>query len=143
MSAVVVRVSRRFDVTPERVFDAWLDPATVGRWLFARPDGAMQGVEIHAGVGGGFTIVERRAQGDAAHYGRYVEIDRPQRLVFLFAVEPGDAGDRVTVEIVRDGDGCVLTLTHEMSPEYASYEPQTRSGWAMVLDSLARQLDHA
>ncbi len=143
MSAVVVRVSRRFDASPERVFDAWLDPATVGRWLFATADGVMQRVEIDPRVGGGFTIVERRAQGDAAHYGRYLEIDRPHRLVFRFAVEPDDEGDNVTVEIVADGSGCVLTLTHEMSPEYASYEPQTRNGWTMVLDSLARQLNHA
>ena len=33
---VVVRVSRRFDVAPERVFDAWLDPRSAGKWPLTR-----------------------------------------------------------------------------------------------------------
>lgn len=140
MNAVVVRVSRRFEASPERVFDAWLDPDTAGRWLFATADGAMQRVEIDPRVGGRFTIVERRTQGDAAHYGRYLEIDRPRRLVFAFAVEPDAEGDRVSVEIEPDGHSCVLTLTHALAPRYADYADRTRSGWGNVLDALARHL---
>ena len=41
-----VRVSRRFESPPDRVFDAWLDPARAGRWLFASSSGRMVRVEI-------------------------------------------------------------------------------------------------
>ncbi len=36
-----VRVTREFNFPPERVFDAWLDPKTAGKWLFATPIGKM------------------------------------------------------------------------------------------------------
>jgi len=30
---VNVRVTHRFNTSPERVFDAWLDPEMIGRWM--------------------------------------------------------------------------------------------------------------
>lgn len=137
---VVLTVARDFAAPAERVFDAWLDPGDARRFLFATPGGAMQRVDIDARVGGGFTIVERRGEVDAGHYGRFVEIDRPRRLVFLFAADPAGPDDgwtRVTIEIAGTATGCRLTLTHEMAPEWADYEARTRDGWTMILASLA------
>ncbi|MDR0181849.1 SRPBCC family protein [Lysobacter arvi] len=141
MNPVTVRVSRRFDASCERVFDAWLDPATLGRWLYATADGQMMRVEVDPRVGGGYTIVERRPGGEAAHYGRYLEIDRPRRLVLTLSLSPDGDGDRITVDIAPDGDGCVLTLAHEMAAEYAPYADRTEHGWTTILASLARHLD--
>ncbi|MDF7777592.1 SRPBCC domain-containing protein [Sphingomonas sp. AOB5] len=143
MSApVILTIVRDFAAAPERVFDAWLDPADAGRFLFATPDGEMVKVEIDARVGGHASIVERRPSGDAAHRLRYEVIDRPRRLVFLFAADPAEEGEwtRVTIDIVAKGAGCTLTLTHEMDPQWAAYEQQTRSGWTMILASLSRTL---
>lgn len=88
MSSVTVRVNRRFEASAERVFDAWLDPATLGRWLYATQGGQMLRVDVDPRVGGAYAIVERRPDGDAAHYGRYLEIDRPRRLVLTLALDP-------------------------------------------------------
>ena len=140
---VILTVARHIAAPPERVFDAWLDPAQAGRFLFATPGGAMQTVEIDARVGGRALIVERRAQGDARHRLRYEIIERPHRLTFLFAADPAPEGEwtRVTIEIAADGAGSRLTLTHEMAPQWAAYEEQTRHGWTMILDSLARIME--
>ncbi|MGO4221910.1 SRPBCC domain-containing protein [Lysobacter sp. TAF61] len=138
MSAVVVRVSRHFDAAPGRVFDAWLDPSSAGRWLFATEDGQMQRVQIEPRVGGGYAIVERRGDVDAGHFGQYLQIDRPHRLVFtLGMVEDGSGGDRIAVEIVDEGKGSLLSLSHEMAAENAQYAERVDSGWKMVLDGLA------
>jgi len=131
-----VTVERRIAAPPETVFDAWLDPAGVGSWLFATPDGVMEKVDIDARVGGGFTIVERRGDDLAEHFGEYVEIDRPRLLAFDFWTSMGEERTRVTVTIAADGDGSLLTLTHE--GVWADYEAQTRKGWAMILEGLAR-----
>jgi len=141
---IVLELSRRYEVPPEMVFDAWLDPGMARRFLFATPDGEMQQVDIDARVGGRFTIVERRPGGDAAHYGEYLEIERPYRLAFSFATEPDAPGDRVTVAVVPAGDeGSELTLRHELSPEWAAYEDRTRRGWSDILDTLGTYLQTA
>jgi uncharacterized protein YndB with AHSA1/START domain len=136
----VLRVSRSFDASPERVFDAWLDPATAGKWLFATPTGQMVRLEIDARPGGSFLIVERRDGEDVEHKGEYVELDRPSRIVFTFAVPRySSLVTRVELDLVSAGSGCDLTLTHEgVLAEWAS---STEAGWRGILDGLAASLD--
>ena len=135
---VTVTVERRFAAAPEQVFDAWLDREAVGAWLFRTPDGVPDRVEVDARVGGGFRVDERRGDDIACHYGEYLVIDRPRRLVFDFWTSFSDARTRVSIAIAPDGDGSLLTLTHE--GVWADYENRTRSGWAMMLDGLERVL---
>ncbi|HET7456513.1 MAG TPA: SRPBCC family protein [Gemmatimonadaceae bacterium] len=136
---LTVRVTRRFDATPERVFDAWLDPRTAGKWLFATPTGRMVRVDIDARVGGAFTFVDRRNGEDVAHEGEYLDIDRPRRLVFLFAVPRySSQRTRIEVEIEPHGTGCVLTLAQDGVPP--EMESRTVAGWSGVLDALARTI---
>jgi len=139
---IVLTVSRDIAAPPERVFDAWLDPEIARHFLFATPDGAMLTCEIDARVGGRGLIVERRATGDARHRLLFEEIDRPRRLVFLFAADPAEEGQwtRVTIAIAATTAGSRLTLTHEMDPAWAAYEEQTRHGWTMILDTLSRTI---
>lgn len=139
---IKVSVTRRFSASPERVFDAWLDPAKACKFLFATPTGEMVRTEIDARVGGKFIIVDRRDGQDAEHFGEYLEIDRPRRLVFVYGVEMySEAVDRVTVEIVPLDSGCELTLIHEMDPEYAEYTSRAEQGWTGILKGLAAALD--
>jgi uncharacterized protein YndB with AHSA1/START domain len=140
---VVLTLRRDFAAPAARVFDAWLSPEEAPRFLFATPDGTMIRCDIDARVGGGFTLTERRATGDAEHRSHYLEIDRPRRLVFLFAAAPAAEGEwtKVTIDIADAAGGCTLTLIHEMDPQWAAYEDQTRKGWTMILESLARTLE--
>jgi uncharacterized protein YndB with AHSA1/START domain len=134
-----VKVIRHFSASPERVFDAWLDPDYAGKWLFATPTGTMTRVEIDPRVGGKFTIVDRRDGEDIEHVGEYLEIDRPRRLVFTFGVPKFSSQfTRVIIDIIPSETGCELTLTHEgVLPDYAE---RTEMGWGMILDGLAATL---
>ena len=137
-ATATVQVSRHFAASPERVYDAWLDPHHAGRWLFRTADGVLERCEIDARVGGRFRIDERRGDEIAEHYGEYVALDRPRRLAFDFWTSFSDERTRVTIDITPDGDGSLLTLTHE--GVWADYEDRTRQGWTMILDGLARAL---
>ena len=140
-TTATVRATHRYDATPERVFDAWLDPTVAGRFLFATPSGTMIKAETDPRVGGHFTFVDRRPDmGDVEHVGTYLEIDRPRRLVFEFAVpayEP--TRTKITLEFAPDGGGCALTLVHE--GVFEEYVQQTEGGWGMILGNLERTLE--
>jgi uncharacterized protein YndB with AHSA1/START domain len=136
---VTVRVARSIEGPLERVFDAWLDPASAGKWLFATPEGEMVKVEIDPRPGGRFLFVDRRNGEDIEHSGEYLAIDRPRKLAFNFVV-PKFSEERSLVELdfeQTDG-GTDLKLSHAgVLPEYAA---RTEEGWLAILDGLARQL---
>ena len=67
MATIVVRAS------PEKVFDAWLDPAKAANFL-AAGDTVAKDIEIDAREGGAFRIVMSRQDMGIEHRGRYVLI---------------------------------------------------------------------
>jgi len=137
---VVVRVSRRFTAAPERVFDAWLDPRMIRRWMFGARlrDEEILRVAIDARVGGTFSFLVRREGVELDHVGTYREVDRPRRLVFTWGVGAESGDDSVvTVEIAPLAAGCELTLTHVMDAKWAEYAARTEAGWTRMLDVMA------
>ena len=101
-----LRMSRRLDASPERVFDAWVDPKVAAKWLFTSPTSESHSTELDVRVGGGWTIIDRRDGVDYRAIGEYLEIDRPRRLVFTFGMPQFAEGfARVAVEIAADGTG--------------------------------------
>jgi uncharacterized protein YndB with AHSA1/START domain len=136
---VTARVTHRFEVTAERVFDALLDVEKARRFMFATPTGQMVRAEIDPRVGGAFCFIDRRDGEDVVHTGEYLELDRPRRLVFSFVVDGSDAS-QVTIDIAPLERGCELTLTHEMLAEWAAYVEQTEAGWSSILNALDETL---
>ena len=141
---VTVRVTHRYTASPERVFDAWLDPAMLGRWMFG-PDVRNEEIvrlSLDARVGGTFSFVVRRQGDEIEHIGEYLEIDRPRRLAFTWGIK-ADSNDfsRVVIDIARRDQGTDLTLTHELHPDWADYAARTEAGWTTMLDALAKALN--
>lgn len=128
-----VQVSRSIDASPETVFDAWLEPAMMRRWMFHSAPNQICKVDNEGVVGGTFSIVERNGDDEIDHFGRYLELRRPSKLVFSLRVPklyPGET--MVTVGIEAAVHGCDVTLTQTgVSPEVAE------SGWRNMLESLA------
>ena len=135
-----VRVTHRYKAPPEIVFDAFFDVNLAKKFMFATPDGEMVKAELDPRVGGKFNFTDRRPEhGDVEHVGTWLEIDRPRRLVFEFAVPQYDPGKTVvTIEIAPDGDGSVLTLSHD--GVFEDYLAQTQKGWTMILANLETAL---
>lgn len=139
----IVRVTRRFNASPERVFDAWLDTAMIGRFMFGAHlrDEQVVSLSNEPCVGGRFSYKVTRQGQLIDHMGTYCELDRPRRLVFTWGVDR-EENDKsiVTIEIRPDGNGCVLTLTHRIDPAFADYAERTEQGWSKITGDLANAL---
>jgi len=131
-----IRVTHRFSVPPDRVFDAWLDPAVAGKWLFATASRPIARVAIDARVEGSFRFVDRHEREQVEYSGEYVEIERPRRLAFTLSA-PYES--RVVVRILPRKSGCDLELIHEnVPPDRAGH---TEARWTGILYGLGVMLE--
>ena len=145
---IQLQVRRHFTASPERVFDAWLDPALLGQWMMGPGvrDEVLLRMAVDARVGGTFSFFVRRGEVELDHVGTYLELVRPRRLVFTWAVQVGAAPlsaediSQVTLDFAPRGGGCDLTLTHVMDAKWAEYARRTEAGWTTMLGGLERML---
>ena len=127
-----VEVSTTIRAPRERVFDAWLTPDRMARFLCAG-DTHVANLEVDARVGGAFRIVMASARGSSDHHGRYLEICRPERLRFTWA-SPATKGADTDVTVTFDSveEGTRVTLVQVGLPDARAVE-QHQWGWRSIL----------
>ena len=136
---VEIRLAQHFVASAELVFDAWVDPAVAGQWLFATASRPASRVTIDARAGGEFLFESRHHGEDVVQAGRYVEIERPRRLAFTLPAGPrSSALTRVRVEIEAEETGCRLTIVHESV--LRDEAPRVEGRWAGMLYGLSTML---
>ncbi len=141
---VAVRITHRYQAPPERVFDAWLNPEMLARWMFGPDvrDEKILRLSIDARVGGTYSFLVRRGTEEIDHIGTYIEIDRPRRLVFTWGIAgESDEQSTVSIDIISLGPGCELTLIHELDPKWRDYVRSAEEAWEEMLGILAMALD--
>jgi uncharacterized protein YndB with AHSA1/START domain len=142
-SKIEARVAHRFKASDDRVYDAWLSPAQAQLWMAASLKslglaGDIQRVEIDARVGGKFFFSDLRDGTEARHWGNYLELDRPRKIVFTWIVDESEEANPsvVTLTIEPEADGCLVTIVHEMDAKWIEFIAQTESGWARMLHAV-------
>jgi glutathione S-transferase len=124
----------------ERVFDAWLTPDRLARFLCAG-DSHVASVEVDARVGGSFHVVMASDRGRHDHRGRYLEITRPERLRFSWvSTATNDAETIVTVTFETIEEGTRVTLVHVGLPD-ATAAARHETGWQSILRKCQQALD--
>lgn len=124
-----VRVERRIAARPSVVFAYLTESARWARWQGTSAD-------IEPRVGGRFRMT--MVNGLVAE-GRFVELVPDRRVRFTWgwqghpSVPPGSS--TVEIDLVDDGDGTLLTLTHSGLPP--DERPVHATGWAHYLPRLA------
>ena len=133
--ASVLVIRRTIPAPRARVFDAWLDPVKLAR--FMRPPSVTSATaEVDPRVGGRFRVVMNHERGVADHWGEYLEIDPPSRLSFTWSSSSTDGQPTtVTVELHERADGGTdLVLTHRGLPDRAVDAHQR--GWGAIVREL-------
>jgi uncharacterized protein YndB with AHSA1/START domain len=133
-------LKRRYNAPPAKVFSAWTDPKKLGRW-FCPPANEPLVAESDARVGGRYRIVVRAPSGEEHDVsGTFREVVPDRKLVFTWAWRTTPERESlVTVELEGDGEGTLLTLTHERFYDEAARD-RHQAGWGAILDRLAREL---
>lgn len=150
-----VEIQETFEAPRERVFDAWVRPELLARWF--APHGCSLYIEhLDARTGGSFHWCIRNPDfGECWTIGSYVEVVRPERIVFTSVIAdasgqpatpesqghdpewPAETDVRVTFE-ERDGQ-TVVTLQQSVSEELAK-RTGAHPSWLEMLGRLSRLL---
>ena len=135
----VVRVERVLPAPPDVVFEAWTDPDSLRVWM-APGERTVADAECDPRVGGAFRIVMINDDGAMEHTGRYLELDRPRKIVFTWRSAATDMLEtEVTVDLAELGAGTRMVITHRgLTSEQA--RDNHRDGWSAIADKFARVL---
>lgn len=125
-----VEVAVRIDASPETVFDFFTDPDKKVQWMG-------RAAELDPRPGGLYRV---DINGRNIARGEFVELDRPNRVVFTWGWESEESPVRPgssTVEILLapDGDGTQLRLLHRDLPDEAARTAH-RGGWEHYAERL-------
>lgn len=129
-------LKRRLAASPARVYAAWTEPSQIVGWFC--PTGAkVLFAETDVRVDGCFRVAFQTPDGETHDVrGTYLEVAPDAKLVFTWAwITMPDRESRVTVALRPDGDGCMLTLIHEMLADEAARDGHV-TGWNGALDKL-------
>ena len=119
---------------PEIVFDAWVKPELVQKWLFVSSESELIETDLNVTPQGRFSLVElnNKTNERMTHEGTYLEIERPSRLVFTLAdSQHSDEEVTVTVEIAPAEPGSELTLY-----QTGISETTTEEAWKHMLEQM-------
>jgi len=129
-------LTRQLPFPPERVFDAWLDPKMMARFMLPCEGGLVPEAMSEARVGGQFRVVMQPPGTDGIpHSGTYRVIDRPKRIEFTWVSPYSVDGSVVTLDFAPKDGGCELTLRHVRFSSEQSRDGHS-AGWTTILDQL-------
>lgn len=112
-----VRISRVYDATPERLWQAYTNPEEIMQWWRNTT------IDKHDfKVGGEWRFVDHGQNGDEEHgfHGEFKEIDEPRKIVRTFEYEPW-AGHVLTESVAFEPQGDNQTLVTTIS-KYANLD---------------------
>ncbi|HEY0699351.1 MAG TPA: SRPBCC family protein [Micromonospora sp.] len=136
----IIRMSRDFAATPERLLRAHTDPALFARWV--GPDGMTTRItHWDARTGGSWRYVAERDGTEYGFRGCFHEV-RPDRIVQTFTFE-GDP-DGVALETLRFedlGDGRTRLRTQSLVDSIEGRDAWLRSGMEVGVDEGYAKLD--
>ena len=136
-----LRLVRVFNAPRERVFDAWVVEQNFIQWM-CPSNVHVDEVKLDVQPGGAWHLRGRNASRNFVTSGKYVEVKRPERLVFTWAhhadgdfTKPRGHETTVRVELSALGSKTELTLIHGSFADVPSFDGH-RKGWTGSFDKL-------
>ncbi len=151
----LVRIEQTFDAPREQIFDAWVQKDRLEEWF--APDGCTLHIaRLDVREGGGYHwCIKNPSFGDCWTIGSYLEVRRPERLVFTATIADKDGIPRtpesqghdaawprdttIRVTFTERAGRTIVTLEQDVSEHLAKHTGAYPS-WLQMLDRLRRQV---
>ncbi len=149
-----LEVRRTIAASRERVFEAFARQEQMDRWMCRDvASHVIKYLQFDFRVGGGFALDIRTPDGQIyLHRSTYVEIKRPEKIVFTWNFEHTDEGGHkvmhhpeetiVTVELLARGASTEVVLTHDLGATSAKVRGDYQQGWTGCLEKLAEAVQN-
>lgn len=136
MTELSVQLTKTINAPIEKVFDAWLNAETLARFMLPMPGMPEPKTEVDGQQGGRFTIYMDVGGEIIPHSGTYLEIERPNKLVFTWESPFSTDGSTVTILFSAvDDNNTHIDFKHIKFPNEESRDNH-EGGWTHILDLL-------
>lgn len=135
MNDLTLTVVRKINATPAKVFEAWLNPEMLRRFMMPAAGMSVANAVNDPREGGRFEIVMVAGENEIPHAGIYREISPHSRIVFTWESPYSVDDSTVTLDFQSIEGGTHVTLTHV---RFANEETRDnhKGGWTGILEAL-------
>ncbi len=119
------------------VFDAWLDPKALARFMKPGEGITVPKAENDARVGGNFLIVMKAGDKELPHRGEYKTIDKYDRLVFTWTSYATDSST-VTLSFKEVSESETELTLHHIGFPNQEIRDNHNGGWTGIVEELRK-----
>jgi uncharacterized protein YndB with AHSA1/START domain len=133
---IPLNLTYHFLTDAERLFDAWVVPEIANQWYFKNETNIIN-LETDTKVSGKFLLREWDKGNIVDHFGNYLEIERPLKLVFTLEVPQHFKGvSIVSITIIQRQNESILRFKQE-----GIDTTSTKQAWEKMFSNLQRLLN--
>lgn len=139
MSELTLSVEHTINAPIEFVYNAWLNPALMARFMTPAPGVVATDISTEPHVGGRFTVTMIVDGNHLEHKGEYLALQPYTKLVFTWVSPFSIDGSTVTLNLSEAVDGTHIRLT-QVKFLNEEMRDNHNSGWLAILASLHQLL---
>jgi uncharacterized protein YndB with AHSA1/START domain len=143
MSELELTVSRTISAPREKVFNAWLSPAMLAKFMCPGEGNSVPKAETNPVKGGRFDIVMAMGDQEIPHAGTYLEIDPYQRLAFTWESPYSLPDSTVTIDLTELDPGTTEITLRQVKFRSEDARQGHLKGWTSILNCLGENFVHA
>lgn len=141
MTDLTLSIKRTLTASPEAIYKAWLDPATITRFMAGGADQTVTEARTDPRIGGKFRIV-MTSDKEIVHHGTYRDLVPHSLIRFTWESPYSPADSEVTIQLSPVAEGTEITLTQVKFLSEGARDGHF-GGWTRILERLATLLESA
>ncbi len=137
MTDLTVKIKKEIHAPIEQVFDAWLDSEMLTKFMMPMPNMEFPEVQCDSKQGGEFEILMKVGESAIPHTGKYVILDRPNKLAFTWVSPASPEDSVVTLDFFRISESVTKVELTQVNFIDEQHRSNHEGGWGNILSNLS------